>query len=86
MVDTPESRSEAGGEDHAGKKKKRLRSHIDPSICAGCKTCYLNCPRDAVSIVKKGLFSSAVCRVDPEICIGCGICTRLCITGAISLQ
>ncbi|HIJ19540.1 MAG TPA: 4Fe-4S binding protein [Deltaproteobacteria bacterium] len=68
------------------KKKKSLRSYIDPSVCAGCKTCYLNCPREAVKIIKKGIFSGAICQVDREICVGCGVCAKFCITGAITLE
>jgi ferredoxin len=68
------------------KKKKRARAHIDPEICAGCKTCFLNCPQEAISVIKKGfIFNTTYCRVDTKICIGCGTCTLNCITGAVEL-
>jgi ferredoxin len=67
------------------KKKKDVKAHIDPETCAGCKNCFMNCPQEAISVVKKSIFSSSYCRVDTENCVGCGTCTQFCITGAVKL-
>ena len=68
------------------KKKKEVKAHIDPETCAGCKTCFMNCPEHAISVVKKGIFSTTYCRVDSANCVGCGTCTEFCITGAVDLD
>jgi len=68
------------------KKKKRVKASIDCEICACCKNCYINCPRDAISVVKKNIFQVGYCQSDYERCVGCGTCTNCCITGAITLE
>ena len=67
------------------KGKRQVKAYIDNEVCACCKTCYLNCLHDAISIVKKGFFSIGYCSVDPNLCVGCGTCISNCITGAITL-
>jgi ferredoxin len=68
------------------KGKKVVKAHIDSAICAGCLTCLLNCPQEAIREVKKGFFSASHCRVDAQGCVGCGTCTQFCITDAIKLS
>ncbi len=68
------------------RKQKHSKAVIDHEICAGCKICFMNCPQEAISIIKKGLFTGSYCSVNPDICIGCGICTEYCITGAVNLE
>jgi len=68
------------------KKKKRIKASIDSEICACCKNCSINCPRDAITVVKKHLFHVGYCQSDQKLCIGCGTCANYCITGAISLE
>ncbi|MEE8382434.1 MAG: 4Fe-4S binding protein [Thermodesulfobacteriota bacterium] len=70
-----------------GTRKKNRQAYINYDLCARCKTCYLNCPQDAITYVRKGLLGrGGYCRVNPDLCVGCGACTRQCITSAISLK
>lgn len=66
-------------------KKKAVKARVDADICAGCRTCLLNCPREAIRFIKPKVFSAGYCRVNTQNCAGCGTCTRSCITGAIQL-
>ena len=68
------------------KKKKRIKASIDSDICACCKNCYINCPRDAINVIKKNIFHVGYCQSDHEFCVGCGTCANYCITGAISIK
>ncbi|SLM32742.1 Putative ferredoxin, Iron-sulfur binding protein [Desulfamplus magnetovallimortis] len=68
------------------RKQENTKAVIDSEICAGCKICFMNCPQEAISIIKKGLFTGSFCQVDSSLCVGCGTCTEYCITGAVSLE
>lgn len=46
------------------------------SDCIKCKTCFRNCPCDAI-------YSSII--IDEKRCIGCGICAKKCPVGAIKM-
>ncbi len=65
--------------------KTKIKANIDQSACAGCQTCYLNCPQEVIHYIKKGFLSIGYCQVDEVHCIGCGTCSRLCITGAVMM-
>ena len=69
-----------------GKGKNNSKARIETQTCAGCKTCFMNCPMEAIEIVKQGFFSNAYCKIDPNLCSGCGTCTENCITGAAELE
>ncbi|MBF0452224.1 MAG: 4Fe-4S binding protein [Candidatus Magnetomorum sp.] len=68
------------------KKKKRIRAMIDSDACACCKNCYINCPQDAIQVIKKHFFHVGFCEVDQNKCVGCGTCTDYCITGAVVVE
>jgi Pyruvate/2-oxoacid:ferredoxin oxidoreductase delta subunit/coenzyme F420-reducing hydrogenase delta subunit len=57
-------------------------SSVDEGHCTGCTTCYLDCPYEAIAMVKRSDFSvqrsELVARVDPSRCVGCGICSASC--------
>lgn len=69
---------------------------IDRSICTGCGTCVLQCPRHIIEMVpenstyhvacisrEKGKAVKEACSIG---CIGCGLCVRQCESQAIYLQ
>lgn len=64
--------------------KRRPRpapSRVDPELCTGCTTCYLDCPFDAVSMVERrdpGRKAPLVALVNPARCVACGICAGSC--------
>lgn len=51
------------------------------NLCRGCvaRSCYLNCPKDAISFNKNGQAE-----IDHDICVSCGICHKSCQYHAIS--
>ena len=57
-------------------------SFVDERRCEGCMQCYLDCPYEAISMVKRENRrddqSAAVARVSPDICVRCGICAGSC--------
>ncbi len=68
-----------------GKKKGNSKALIATGLCAGCQTCLLNCPQQAIHFTKK-VFGKGSCQVDQSACIGCNNCVKFCITGAIKLE
>lgn len=68
------------------KNKNNAKAIIDKESCAGCKTCFMNCPMEAITIIKKSFFTGTYCRINPDLCSGCGTCTENCITGAAILE
>lgn len=50
------------------------------NLCRGCvaRTCYMNCPKDAVIIKRNGQA-----KIDHDKCISCGICHKSCPYHAI---
>lgn len=57
-------------------------SFVDERRCEGCMQCYLDCPYDAIDMVKRENRrddqSAAVARVSPDVCVRCGICSGSC--------
>lgn len=54
-------------------------SVVNQRLCDACRTCYLDCPYEAIDMVARtdgrpGL----VARVDPALCVSCGICAGSC--------
>ena len=78
-----------GGRRRAGKPLKEMpRATIDAQGCAGCRTCQLNCPFDAITYHRRWVhwvLGTGSCSVNPERCQGCATCIGLCPTGAASL-
>ncbi len=62
----------------------RARADLAPSsvntrTCDACRTCYLDCPYEAISMVPlEGSRMGIVAQVDPQICVSCGICAGSC--------
>ena len=55
------------------------KSHVDEDICVGCRQCYVDCPYEAIAMLKRdGSRSDEVARVDPALCVSCGICAGSC--------
>lgn len=56
--------------------------------CAGCTLCAVECPYQAINMVKRedGFEHSRLAVVHPRLCTGCGICVGACPLEAIELQ
>ncbi len=56
-------------------------SWVNPDLCTGCTTCYLDCPFDAIQMQERqqpGSRSKHVAVVNPDSCTSCGICAGSC--------
>jgi coenzyme F420-reducing hydrogenase delta subunit/Pyruvate/2-oxoacid:ferredoxin oxidoreductase delta subunit len=60
-------------------------SWVDPELCTGCTTCFLDCPYEAISMIKRSgedaldaRRSEFVANVNSDICVSCGICAGSC--------
>lgn len=56
-------------------------SRVREDLCAGCGQCYVDCPYEAISMVRRSVpspLSTTVARVDSALCVGCGICAGSC--------
>ena len=51
---------------------------VDVDRCIVCRTCYHQCPVDAIEVVEVEGKSGRFLKVAPERCIGCGICEYVC--------
>ncbi|VEN74116.1 Magnetosome protein Mad9 [Candidatus Desulfarcum epimagneticum] len=69
----------------AKKIGKLPKAAIDEKLCAGCQTCLVNCPREAISFVDQGMLKPGFCRVDADLCVSCGTCVKYCITSAAAM-
>jgi heterodisulfide reductase subunit A len=58
-----------------------LVCEVDPDTCIGCKSCYQECPFQAVEMVGEGKKSKA--RIIEAACKGCGVCAGACPSGAV---
>lgn len=65
----------------AGKCKKLISYHIDPTKCIGCTACARKCPVGAISGELRKPHS-----INPQICIKCGVCKDTCKFSAISVK
>lgn len=65
----------------AGKCKKLISYHIDPSKCIGCTACSRKCPVGAITGELRKPHS-----INPQICIKCGVCKDTCKFSAISVR
>jgi heterodisulfide reductase subunit A2 len=57
-------------------------SHIDPDICAGCRTCIGLCPYSAIEFDARRNVSV----VNEAVCKGCGSCSGFCPSGAAQVR
>lgn len=55
---------------------------VEPTLCAGCKTCLKVCPYKAVSWNEE----EAVAEVADILCRGCGTCAAACPAGAVTAR
>jgi ferredoxin len=54
-------------------------SRVDERLCTGCEQCYVDCPYEAIRMVKRDDDRpTLVGRVDPALCVSCGICAGSC--------
>jgi coenzyme F420-reducing hydrogenase delta subunit/Pyruvate/2-oxoacid:ferredoxin oxidoreductase delta subunit len=56
-------------------------SSVDEHLCTGCEQCYLDCPYEAISMIRRagpGARSEFVAHVDSSLCVSCGICAGSC--------
>jgi ferredoxin len=54
-------------------------SYVVPKLCDACRTCYLDCPYEAIDMVEMAASrAGVVARVDPALCVSCGICAGSC--------
>jgi len=66
-----------------GGRSRRVES-MQPSVvnqrtCDACRTCYLDCPYEAIDmVVRTDGRPGLVARVDPALCVSCGICAGSC--------
>ena len=44
--------------------------------CSNCGACYNVCPKDAISVISKGLFYKP--EVNPDSCVDCSMCVKIC--------
>ena len=49
---------------------------INNSCCTGCYACSFICPQNAITIVEKKGFKTAI--VNKDNCINCGLCLKVC--------
>lgn len=62
------------------KEIRKSPSWADPGLCTGCTQCYLDCPYEAISMIRRreGEGSELVANVSPDLCVSCGICAGSC--------
>ncbi len=54
-------------------------SYVNPRFCTGCEQCSLDCPYEAISMVKRDDGRDGyVGLVDPAKCVSCGVCAGSC--------
>lgn len=54
-------------------------SVVDPRLCTGCNQCPVDCPWEAITMVKRDDDRpTLVALVDPTKCVSCGICAGSC--------
>jgi len=52
---------------------------VATKLCDACRTCYLDCPYEAIDMVELvGSRVGVVAQVDPALCVSCGICAGSC--------
>jgi len=63
----------------AGSRANLEPSSVNTRVCDACRTCYLDCPYEAISMVPlEGSRAGIVAQVDPQVCVSCGICAGSC--------
>jgi ferredoxin len=62
-----------------GPRSDLLPSLVNTRTCDNCRTCYLDCPYEAIDMVELvGSRAGIVAQVDPTMCVSCGICAGSC--------
>jgi Fe-S-cluster-containing hydrogenase component 2 len=57
-----------------------MAAKVDKSKCAGCKSCIVACPVNAISM------KDDVAEVNEADCVGCGACAGECPCEAITVE
>jgi len=70
-----------------GKRPHLPRVYVLDDRCTGCTRCALDCPYDALEMVKRpeGEPHKYLAVARPDLCVSCGICIGSCEDDAISL-
>jgi len=56
-----------------------LPSVVDENICTGCRQCFVDCPFDAITMLRRDDGrADEVGHVNPDLCVSCGICAGSC--------
>lgn len=50
----------------------------DYNICTGCGLCVAECPKQCISLTKRGHLNHFYPQIDTHICIDCGLCKKKC--------
>ena len=50
----------------------------DYNICTGCGLCVAECPKQCISLTKRGHLDHFYPQIDTHICIDCGLCKKKC--------
>lgn len=68
-------------------KRKTLKSSVNIDTCNSCKTCYKDCPYNAITMVQLagGDPKKPKAKVNPNLCVGCGICAGSCSEDSVNL-
>lgn len=54
-------------------------SKVAGRLCTGCEQCYLDCPYEAITMMKRhDGRGDLIAVVDPALCVSCGICAGSC--------
>jgi len=62
-----------------GERTGLAKSSVMTRTCDACRTCYLDCPYEAIDMVEMaGTKAGIVAQVDPALCVSCGICAGSC--------
>jgi len=55
--------------------ERSVKTVVEKNLCIGCGTCYSSCPLNAITMIKKEVFSPSI---DARKCNNCGICEFVC--------
>lgn len=61
---------------HDDLPRRRIRSHIDESLCIHCEDCYVACRDGGHRAIERR--PNRIPAVDPARCVGCGLCEHVC--------